>query len=103
MKKILLQLLLLLVCLNAFSQETVIRYLSGIDKDHTVQWDFYCSEGRKSGSWTKIAVPSNWEQQGFGTYNYGHDKVKANEQGLYKYEFASPGGTGKKVFIVFEG
>ncbi|OOQ59893.1 hypothetical protein BC343_06245 [Mucilaginibacter pedocola] len=79
------------------------RYLSGTDKDHTVQWDFYCTEGRKSGSWTKIAVPSNWEQQGFGTYNYGHDKVKANEQGLYKFQFASPALTGKKVFIVFEG
>jgi beta-galactosidase/beta-glucuronidase len=103
MKKILLQLILLTVCLNAFSQETVIKYLSGTDKDHTVAWDFYCTGGRKSGSWTKIPVPSNWEQQGFGTYNYGHDKVKANEQGLYKYEFASNGFTGKKVFIVFEG
>src|SRR4051794_18325464 len=102
MKKILLQFILLAVCLNAFSQETVIKYLSGTDKDHTVAWDFYCTGGRKSGNWTKIPVPSNWEQQGFGTYNYGHDRVKANEQGLYKYEFASNGFTGKKVFIVFE-
>lgn len=103
MKKILLQFILLTVCLNAFSQETVIKYLSGTDKDHTVAWDFYCTGGRKSGNWTKIPVPSNWEQQGFGTYNYGHDRVKANEQGLYKYEFASQGFAGKKVFIVFEG
>lgn len=103
MKKILLQFILLTVCLNAFSQETVIKYLSGTDKDHTIAWDFYCTGGRKSGNWTRIPVPSNWEQQGFGTYNYGHDKVKANEQGLYKYEFPSVGFTGKKVFIVFEG
>ncbi|TFF33958.1 glycoside hydrolase family 2 protein [Mucilaginibacter psychrotolerans] len=103
MKKILLQLVLLAISLNAFSQETVIKYLSGTDKDHTVAWDFYCTSGRKNGRWTKIPVPSNWEQQGFGTYNYGHDKVKANEQGLYKYEFPSVGFTGKKVFIVFEG
>lgn len=103
MKKIVLQLFLLQLCTNVFSQETVIKYLSGTDKDHTMQWDFYCTYGRKSGSWTKIPVPSNWEQQGFGTYNYGHDKVKANEKGLYKYEFPSPNTSGNKVFIVFEG
>jgi len=45
---------------------------------------FICTAGRKSGVWTKIAVPGNWELQGFGSYNYGHDKVKSNEQGLYK-------------------
>ncbi len=87
MKKIFLQLLLAANYFTAFSQVTNIKYLSGIDKDHTVQWDFYCSDGWQSGKWTKIAVPSNWEQQGFGTYNYGHDKVKANEQGLYKRKF----------------
>lgn len=103
MKKILLQLLLLLTCFSSFSQQTIIKYLSGTDKDHTVQWDFYCTAGRKSGEWTKIAVPSNWELQGFGTYNYGHDKDKASEQGLYKHEFLSGNWTNKKVFIVFEG
>ncbi|SDD42087.1 Beta-galactosidase/beta-glucuronidase [Mucilaginibacter pineti] len=90
-------------CLPSGAQETQYKYLSGTDKDHTVQWDFYCSEGRQSGKWTKIAVPSNWEQQGFGTYNYGHDKVKANEQGLYRHEFFAESWKGKKVFIVFEG
>ena len=92
-----------LICFNAFSQATIIKYLSGTDKDHTVLWDFYCSEGRNSDKWTKIPVPSNWELQGFGTYNYGHDKVKGNEQGLYKHEFPSGNVRGKKVFIVFEG
>src|SRR5687768_13833450 len=103
MKKILLPLLLSLTCLSSFSQQTIIKYLSGTDKDHTVQWDFYCTAGRKSGEWTKIAVPSNWEQQGFGSYNYGHDKDKASEQGLYKHEFLSENWANKKIFIVFEG
>jgi len=84
MKKLLLLLWLSFTCSTAFCQATIIKYLSGTDKDHTRQWDFYCTAGRKSGVWTKIAVPGNWELQGFGSYNYGHDKVKSNEQGLYK-------------------
>ena len=103
MKTILLLLLSIVLCTNLFSQRSVIKYLSGTDKDHTVPWDFFCTGGRNSGKWTKIAVPSNWELQGFGSYNYGHDKVKSNEQGLYKYSFPSEGWKGKKVFIVFEG
>src|SRR6185369_10454768 len=43
--------------------ETEIRYLSGTGKDDAVMWDFYCTGGRRSGVWTKIPVPSNWEQQ----------------------------------------
>ena len=102
MKKVTLNLLLLLLCTYAFPQETVVKYLSGTDKDHTVLWDFYCTAGRKSGEWTKIPVPSNWEMQGFGTFNYGHDKNKASEQGLYKHQFFAQKWSGKKVFIVFE-
>src|SRR5215217_7897189 len=64
MKRIVLQLLFAALCFNAVSQGTIIQYLSGTDKDHTVQWDFFCTEGRKSGQWTKIAVPSNWKQAG---------------------------------------
>jgi len=103
MKNAFLQLLLTLISPFTFSQGTIIKYLSGTDKDHTVQWDFYCTGGSNSGKWTTIAVPSNWELQGFGTYNYGHDKTKGNEQGLYKHEFFAERWTGKKVFIVFEG
>jgi hypothetical protein len=103
MKKIIFSLLILMTTVQSYGQETITKYLSGTDKDNTVLWDFYCTDGRKSGEWTKIPVPSNWELQGFGTYNYGHDKVKGNEQGRYKHEF-NPGNTkGKKVFIVFEG
>jgi len=90
-------------CPAAFAQTTLVQYLSGTDKDHTVSWDFYCTKGRKSGKWDKIAVPSNWEQQGFGTYNYFRDEVNPNEQGLYKHTFQVPtAGKGKHVFIVFE-
>ena len=99
---------LFLLCLGGYctasAQETIIQYLSGTDKDHTVQWDFFCTGGMNSGKWEKIAVPSNWELQGFGAYNYGHDKVKADEEGLYKHAFKVPAlKKGKRVFIVFEG
>jgi hypothetical protein len=104
MKKFTLLCLLLAISISSFSQSTIIKYLSGTDKDHTVQWDFYMSAGRKSGQWTKIAVPSNWEQQGFGAYHYGHDKNKSKEQGIYKHQFfAQPNWAGKKIFIAFEG
>jgi hypothetical protein len=95
----------------AVAQKKEIRYLSGKDAQHTVAWDFYCTGGRNSGKWTKIQVPSHWEQQGFGAYNYGRDYKTygrnfrfADEQGLYKYNFTvPPTWKGKKVFIVFEG
>jgi len=103
MNKISLLCLSLLLSTSAFSQKTIVQYLSGTDKDHTVNWDFYCSEGRKSGQWYKIPVPSQWETHGFGNYNYGHDKVKATEQGRYKTTFTAQPSKGKRTFIVFEG
>ena len=104
MKKIIFQALFVFYSCTALSQNTIIKYLSGTDKDHTVQWDFFCTEGNNSGKWTKIAVPSNWELQGFGTYNYGLDKFKANEKGLYKYEFNTDlNFRDKEVFLVFDG
>jgi hypothetical protein len=85
------------------AQKTEILYLSGFDKDHTVQWDFFCTNGMNSGKWSKIAVPSNWELQGFGSYLYGKPNLAANEKGLYKYEFSvSKAWQKKKVYIVFE-
>lgn len=86
------------------AQTTQIVYLSGTDKDHTVNWDFFITTGQNSGSWNKIAVPSNWEFQGFGTYNYFQDTKNPDEQGLYKYHFrADAAWNRKKTFIVFEG
>ncbi len=86
-------------------------YLSGTDNEHTVDWDFWTTGGRKSGKWYKIPVPSHWEQQGFGRYNYGRDYVTfgknfrfADEKGLYRHKFNVPAAwRGKQIFIVFEG
>jgi Glycosyl hydrolases family 2, TIM barrel domain/Glycosyl hydrolases family 2, sugar binding domain/Glycosyl hydrolases family 2/Beta galactosidase small chain len=92
-----------------YSQPTEIIYLSGTDADNTVKWDFYCTDGQNSGKWTKIDVPSNWELEGFGNYNYGHDwknnEIKlGKEHGIYKYEFKVPATwKGKTVNIVFDG
>jgi hypothetical protein len=88
------------------AQQTQISYLSGSGCDHPVDWQFFCTEGRNSGQWTTIPVPSNWELQGFGKYNYGHakDEERGKEEGLYKYEFQVPADWKKKqVNIVFEG
>ena len=88
----------------ALGQETETLYLSGKDKDTPVEWEFYCTAGRNSGRWTTIGVPSNWELQGFGTYNYGQDINKANEQGRYRRSFELPDHWKEKIIhIVFEG
>ena len=111
LKKVTFLNLILLLSFSSFSQQKEIKYLSGNDNIHTVSWDFFCTGGRNSGYWTKIAVPSQWEQQGFGSYNYGRDYKTygknfrfADEKGLYKNTFAVPQAwKNKKVFIVFEG
>ena len=83
---------------------TSVVYLSGQGKDDAVDWEFYCTEGRKSGVWTTIPVPSNWELHGFGQYDYGHVKNKSCEKGKYRYTFAFPQSfAAKKILIVFEG
>ncbi|WP_425399445.1 glycoside hydrolase family 2 TIM barrel-domain containing protein [Aeoliella sp.] len=86
-------------------EETNRVYLSGRDKDHTVDWQFYCTSGRNSGEWSTIPVPSQWELQGFGTLNYKKDVGEAaNERGLYKHRFgADASWQGKRVLLVFEG
>ena len=89
------------------NSSTEIRYLSGTGKDDGVLWDFFCTEGRKSGTWTKIPVPSNWELKGFGTYQYGVDRQHnpfPKEQGKYKFDFSVPQSWRNRVVrIVFEG
>lgn len=97
---------LLLAFSSSFAQQTEKVYLSGTGSDHTVKWDFLCTAGMNSGKWTTIAVPSNWELQGFGKYNYGLDKdtVRGKESGMYKYQFKVPAAwKGKDVKIVFDG
>jgi hypothetical protein len=96
--------MVLMGCVAAFADETQVVSLSGQGKDDPVSWEFYCTAGRNSGKWTTIGVPSNWELQGFGGYNYGNDKKKADERGKYRRTFDIPADwAGKRVFIVFEG
>ncbi|MDF1576155.1 MAG: glycoside hydrolase family 2 TIM barrel-domain containing protein [Bacteroidales bacterium] len=88
------------------AQETEVVYLSGTGFDRTAEWDFYCTDGMNSKAWTTIEVPSCWEQQGFGEYNYGHvpfeDRLK--EEGRYRYFFeADRSWKGKRLDLVFEG
>ena len=89
---------------NIFPEASEVQYLTGQGKDDPVLWDFYCTSGRQSGYWTKIPVPSNWELQGFGGYNYGHNTNKSSEQGLYKRTFSIPQEwAGKRVLLYFDG
>lgn len=101
------------VTLAALAQsdvDTQRMYLSGHGCDDMVKWDFLCTGGQNSGKWTKIGVPSCWELQGFGTYQYGmrfygipNPEGIANEKGLYKYEFNLPKSwEGKQIELVFE-
>jgi hypothetical protein len=97
--------------INAAPETTKqVIYLSGKGYQNTKTWEFFCTGGRESGYWTKIEVPSCWEQQGFGNYEYGRNaysfgpKYKyASEKGMYKYSFQVPSSwKGKSVNIVFE-
>ena len=106
--------LLTMSCLWTWAQSgdvnTHRQYLSGTGCDDMVQWDFKCTDGRHSGEWTKIGVPSCWELQGFGTYQYGmrfYGKATpegiADEKGLYKHEFTLPQEwQGRQILLVFE-
>ena len=90
-------------CLRA--TETERLYLSGRDKDDTVDWDFQCTRGAKSGEWTTLPVPSHWDLHGFGTLSYKKDLEEAHdERGLYRHDFELPGEwRDKRVMLVFEG
>ncbi len=110
--------------------DTQRQYLSGTDKDHTVTWEFFCDKGQNSGKWSTIPVPSNWELQGFGIYNYGNNVTRAlraragttkagakasapdpqalpiqpTVTGKYRYRFDAPANwSAKRVFLVFDG
>src|SRR5690606_36773706 len=90
--------LLLYAIFPSYAQLTkAIQYLSGTDNEHTVEWDFWVTGGRKAGVWSKIAVPGHWEQQGFGNYHYGRDYVTYgknfrfhDEKGIYRHGFEVP-------------
>ena len=95
-----------LCCLNLSAQQTEKLYLSGTGSDKTVNWEFFCTGGMNANKWSTIPVPSCWELQGFGKYDYGfaRDSVRGKEKGMYKYSFNVPASWNNKIVkIVFEG
>ena len=59
-----------------------------------------------SGVWTNIQVPSCWEQEGFGQYNYGHVpfEERLKEEGHYRHTFSvDKAWKGQVIELVFEG
>lgn len=80
------------------------RYLSGTGPSSAVPWEFKVSDGRRAGAWSTIPVPSNWELQGFGGYDYGEGDKRHVEQGQYRVKFAvPPAWKGRAIRLVFEG
>jgi len=86
---------------QAQSVESEKIYLSGRGADDAVQWGFKLEQGRGSGEWTTIPVPSCWELQGFGKYEY--TEVSQN-RGFYKTTFSLPANkAGKRLLLYFDG
>jgi beta-galactosidase len=55
-----------------------------------------------TSAWDTIAVPSNWELQGFAEPSYGDDLKDG--KGLYRRTFRVPAGwQGRRAFLRFEG
>lgn len=106
----LLPLLFWMLAMQITAGSTQRVYLSGHGSDDMQPWDFMVTSGMNAGKWTKIGVPSCWELQGFGMYQYGMkfygkafpDGV-ANEKGMYKHTFFVPESwRGNQIHIVFE-
>lgn len=83
--------------------ETWVQYLSGTDKDNTVEWDFYVTKWNKMRQWSRLPVPSCWEMHGFGRLTY--NDFDSGEKGSYNYKFRVPAAweNTRRVGIVFEG
>lgn len=110
MKRLLNSLLCLSLSLLLYNSSHAQRlYLSGTGSNDTRQWDFFCSGGQHAGRWSKIEVPSCWEQQGFGAYTYGRfyknpDAKPSDETGRYRTRFTLPRDwAGKYIRLTFEG
>ena len=83
---------------------TEVRYLSGHGPRDAVPWEFAVTGGRRAGQWSTLPVPSQWEQHGFGGYDFGEGPQQHTEHGLYRLRFAVPASwRGRHVRLVFEG
>ena len=95
-----------IIALPGKTTETLIMPLSGQGPSDAVEWDFTVTGGRRAGEKAKIPVPSQWEQHGFGNYDYGQvpDAEKHKEDGIYRKSFVLPDDwRGRHVRIVFDG
>lgn len=88
----------------ADAPRTETLMLSGTGPDDAVPWDFTISGGQRAGEQARILVPSNWQQQGFGHYQYGYDKgPRAADTATYKRRFVVPADwQGRTVRVVFD-
>lgn len=111
MKRTLLFVILAVLIASPSKGDTTDRiYLSGVDFEHPVEWDFMVTGGMRANEWGKIGVPSQWELQGYGEYTYGRwykeDGLDhpSMEEAHYKYTFDVPADLeGKVIDIVFGG
>ncbi len=98
---------IVLLASAARAAETETQYLSGLGKDDPVKWEFMCDKGMNANKWSTIGVPSNWQLQGFGIYEYGRPNPAdgwPRTHGIYKRTFTTPAAwRDKTVFIDFEG
>jgi hypothetical protein len=100
---------ILMILAAALIPQTKVQWLSGRGLDDTVRWGFECSAGMNSGRADSIAVPSQWELQGFGGYDYGRWYMTPGaqphkEEGRYTTSFRlDPADSTRVVRLLFDG
>lgn len=79
--------------------------LSGDGPDDAVPWNFTIDSGRRAGERATILVPSNWQQQGFGTYGFGQtDAARTKGRARYSRRFTVPlAWKDRRVRLIFDG
>lgn len=79
--------------------------LSGHGPDDAVPWEFTIDSGRRAGERATIPVPSNWQQHGFGVYQYGlKDGERTRANGVYRRTFTVPAGwKDRRIRLIFDG
>lgn len=98
--------ILLLSSVGLSAAPTQIKYLSGTGSDDTVNWEFRVNGGRNSNVWSHIPVPSNWEMEGFGSYNYWRDwgeDLTDDTLAHYRHSFILPKDWKEQTIRIFFG
>ena len=106
-------------CVLAISKDEAVRIKAAFGDFREClslngEWAFEVTGGRRAGEKTTITVPSCWETQGFGTWQYGYNiefgdkwhghEKPADEHGLYLRKFTVPSEwRGKCIKLRFEG